>query len=70
MKELVINVEGMKCQGCENRIKNAIVAIDGVKKVNANHKRGIVNIVVEDNIDKACIQEKIENIGFSVKEDK
>lgn len=30
MKEIIINVEGMACEGCENRIQNAVNNIDGV----------------------------------------
>lgn len=40
MSELKLNVKGMMCTGCENRIKNAIGEIKGIKSVDANHKTG------------------------------
>ena len=51
MSELKINVKGMMCTGCENRIKNAIGEIKGIKSVDANHKTGQVVI----NSDKSLI---------------
>lgn len=68
MKELVINVEGMHCEGCENRIKNAIKEIDGIEEVNANHETGIVNVIVKKSVNEKEIKDTIEDIGFEVKE--
>ena len=31
MKELKLKVEGMVCEGCENRVKSAISLMDGVE---------------------------------------
>jgi len=69
MKETIINVEGMMCQGCENRIKNSLKSIEGIKEVIANHKEKTVTIVGESvDIDK--VKERIEDIGFVVKDEK
>lgn len=65
MKEMILKVEGMACEGCENRIQNAIKNMEGVEKVVANHKEGTVMITTsEDNIH--AIKEKIEDLGFNV----
>lgn len=68
MKELTIKVEGMVCNGCENRVKNVLSQIEGVEKVIADYKSGTVNITVNKEIDKEIIKERIEDIGFKVKE--
>ncbi len=67
MEELVINVEGMMCGGCENRVQNALQTIDGVEKVVANHKNGTVTVTLNKPIDVNIIKEKIEDIGYDVK---
>ena len=67
MKEIIINVEGMMCEGCENRIQNVLKNIEGIENVIANHKDGTVTIVAE-NIDIEKIKEKIEDIGFVILE--
>lgn len=70
MKEFVIKVNGMVCTGCENRVKNALLDVDGVESVNADHVKGEVSVKLNDNVDKLAIEEKIEDLGFDViKED-
>lgn len=68
MKEIIIKVEGMVCNGCENRIKNALKTIKGVENVAANHTNGIVTVTSNDEVEEALLKEKIEDIGFEVKE--
>lgn len=66
MKEIKINVKGMVCSGCENRVKNALGDIEGVEEVKANHETGIVEIKTSKEIEKSRLEEKIEDIGFEV----
>lgn len=68
MKEISLNVEGMMCDGCENRIKNALSTIKNIKNIEANHKNGTVNIKTKDDVDENEIKNKINNLGFKVKE--
>lgn len=66
MKKLIINVNGMSCEGCENRIKNAVKSIDGVESVSASHKDALVTVMAKDSVDEKVIKERIEDIGFEV----
>lgn len=67
MKEFILKIEGMVCNGCEKRVQNVISDIDGVETVFANYKDGTVTITLNKDINKDIIQEKIEDIGFKVK---
>ena len=67
MKELVFKVEGMMCGGCENRVKNALEALDGVESVIASHEEGTVKVTLNKEVDEKIIKEKIEDIGYEVK---
>ena len=69
MKETIIKVEGMVCNGCENRVQNALKNIDGVENVVADHTTGIVTVTSKNEIAESVMKEKIEDIGFEVKED-
>ena len=70
MDEMNLKVKGMMCGGCENRVKNALAEIDGIKSVDANHHTGIVKIISNGNISKETIEDTIKDIGFEVvKED-
>lgn len=64
-----MKVNGMVCGGCEKRVENSLTTIEGVKEVMANHSDGTVLIKADRKIDKNIIKEKIEDIGFEVKED-
>lgn len=68
MDKIVLNVNGMVCNGCENRIQNAIQTVEGVEKVEANHTNGTVIIVGKEGIDQNRIEQIIEDIGFEVEE--
>lgn len=69
MEEIKLNVNGMVCGGCEKRVVNSLSTIDGVKEVIANHNEGTVVIKSDEKIDRNIIKEKIEDLGFEVKED-
>ena len=70
MKEVIIKVKGMVCNGCENRVQNALKNIEGIEKVIANHNDGTVKVTSNDDVSKSAMEEKIEDIGFEVvKED-
>ena len=69
MEEIKLIVNGMVCGGCEKRVVNSLSTIDGVKEVIANHNEGTVVIKSDEKIDRNIIKEKIEDLGFEVKED-
>lgn len=66
MKELVIKVEGMVCNGCENRVQNALKNVEGVVDVLADHTNGTVKVTAKEEVSKSALEEKIEDIGFEV----
>ena len=70
MKETLLKVKGMVCNGCENSIKNALEIMEGIKKVVADHISGIVTVTANNDVSEDKMKEKIEDIGFEVvKED-
>ena len=69
MKETSLIVNGMVCGGCENRVQNAIKTLEGVEKVVANHTNGTVTITSRNELEENVMKEKIEDLGFKVKED-
>lgn len=69
MKELIFKVNGMVCEGCENRIKNAIGTLDEIEIVEANHITGIVKVTSNKEIKREKIEEIIKDIGFEIVKD-
>lgn len=64
--ELKLKVSGMSCEGCENRVKNAVLKIEGVREVTASHKSGEVVISLDKEISKDVVVQKIEALGYEV----
>ena len=68
MKETILNVKGMVCNGCENRVKNALKNIQGIKDVVADHTTGTVKVTANSEVSESAMKERIEDIGFEVVE--
>ncbi len=68
--EVVINVDGMTCEGCENAIKAGVESLDGVASVESSHEEGWTKV----KYDKAVcsvedIEGKITDTGYMVIKD-
>ena len=70
MKKISLKVNGMVCNGCENRVINALKDIEGIESVSANHNSETVIVTSKEEIEEKIIEETIENLGFEIiKED-
>lgn len=62
-----LRIEGMVCLECEQKIKETLQKLDGVRSVDADYKRG--EIRVEYDILKTSLKEiesKIEGLGYNL----
>lgn len=66
MKEIILRVEGMSCSGCEMRIQNALMEVDGVEKVEASHLNKEVKITLTKEIDENILKQAITDLDFEV----
>ncbi len=64
--EKIFKVDGMMCHHCENHIKKAVGAIDGVVSVTASHTEGTVTVVFSKEIDDATVVKAITDEGYEV----
>ncbi len=68
-EEVVLNIKGMTCAGCEGRVKAALSSFDGVSDVNVSHKEGKAHVHVEEGkVDKAALIEAVKHVGFAASE--
>ncbi len=62
-----LNVNGMKCGGCEASVKEKLIVLDGVISVAADHKSGKVDVEFEsEKISQDTIRDAIGAAGYSV----
>ncbi len=64
--EKIIEIEGMSCEHCAKRIEHVLKNMEGITDVNVSLDKKEA-IVKGDTIDTNIIKDKIENIGFNVK---
>lgn len=65
--EKTVEVRGMDCTGCENRVKTALTRLEGVIKADADHKEGRVGIRFDpQRITEEEIKERITAAGYEV----
>lgn len=62
MEQLILNVSGMTCTACENRIQRALGKLEGVRQARADHRAGEVRVLVDpaktpEEAVRACIMD-------------
>jgi len=69
-KEMVLNVSGMTCGSCENRVSTELRKLKGVKDVKASHSENTVRLVLDDeHASDEEFKKAIKEAGFEVKKD-
>jgi len=56
----------MACGGCEENVEDALGAVDGVTRVEADHEADSVEVVVEGGVSDDAIRSAIEEAGYDV----
>ena len=65
MEEYTLDVEGMSCTGCEERVTNAAKQVDGIHRAEADYETGTVKITGESDSEDA-VRESIYDAGYDV----
>ena len=66
--EVVINVDGMTCNGCENAIKAGVESLDGIASVESSFEEGWTKVKYDKSTTTiAEIEGKITDTGYEVK---
>ncbi len=70
MTKTTLQVEGMTCSGCEQRIGTALRRIDGVREVTADHTTGEVAVRFDpQTTGPDAVRERITMAGYTVRDD-
>ena len=65
MDETTRNVSGMSCVGCEENVRTALEAVDGVVSATVDHEEGEVR-VSHEAVGGETIDRTIEDAGYTV----
>lgn len=64
-ESITLDVGGMTCEGCSNRVKSALESIQGVNSADVSHESGIA-IVVHQNVSRKIMTSSVQKIGYTV----
>ncbi|MBN1476475.1 heavy-metal-associated domain-containing protein [Candidatus Sumerlaeota bacterium] len=65
MKETVIRIEGMTCEGCVRSVTKALEQVDGVSRVQVSLERASATVAYqEENTSMEALQAAIRLAGF------
>lgn len=67
MVKIIMDVEGMHCPMCENRVNNAVKAIAAPQSISSSAKDGKTEFVAAEAPDEAAVRAAVEDMGFAVK---
>lgn len=67
MKKIILTIDGMHCSMCESHVLDAIrKSMPEAKKLSANHKKGLVSFVVDEETKPDSAIEAIQKEGYKV----
>ncbi len=64
--KIIVKVLGMSCEHCSKKVENALLSIEGIKKVKVDLKKQEVTILSNQKIDKKIVIDKINNLEYQV----
>ncbi|GAC1376580.1 MAG: hypothetical protein NVS2B15_24790 [Pseudarthrobacter sp.] len=64
--QVTLQVEGMSCTGCEQRIGNALRRVEGVREAAADRTTGRVLVLVGPGVEPETLAAKITTAGYTV----
>ncbi len=65
--QITLNVDGMHCQKCVDKVEKFVGEIDGVSFINVDLAKKSVSVEFESPADKEKITEAILESGFEVR---
>lgn len=66
MKEVTLQVDGMRCEMCESHVCDQLRKVEGVRKAKASHRKGIAKVTAEDSVDVESLSKAVEAQGYRV----
>lgn len=67
MKEIKLQVKGMSCNGCEQRIQKVLARMEGILRSAADHQAEEVRVVFDPSrISEQALRSTIEQAGYEV----
>ena len=64
MKSTIIEIDNLKCGGCEHTVNKAVESFEGVESVQTSSEEGTVRFSYEDEEVIERIKNKLSSLGY------
>ncbi len=65
-ERVVLRVQGMTCEGCEQRLTAAVRRVAGVRSARAGHTAGVLEVELGPEADREAVAARVAGAGFTV----
>lgn len=65
-ERIVLQVQGMTCGGCEQRLANAVRRLEGVRGASADHAAGVLEVDLDARADQGAVAARVAEAGYTV----
>lgn len=65
-KRKIINIEGMTCEHCAKKVKDALENLVDITNAKVDLKKKQAIVTYDNNVDEILLQETIEKLGYTV----
>jgi copper chaperone CopZ len=66
-ENITLQVAGMTCTGCEQRLAKALGRVDGVREATADHRTGQVRVRFDPAVtDRVALAAQVHTAGYEV----
>lgn len=67
MPDVTLTIDGMHCDGCENRVETGLTRLEGVRSAEADHEAGTAEVtLVAGREDTDALEETVDELGYEV----
>lgn len=64
MKNVILNVTGMKCEGCARNVESALKEVSGVRRAEVTLEEESARLVLDDQVRERDLVEAVERAGY------
>ena len=64
--EKTLTIEGMMCMHCENRVKKALEAVEGVVSAKVSHEKGTAVVTLKQEVSDSVLKQAVEAEDYKV----
>ncbi|MDR0522994.1 MAG: cation transporter [Candidatus Methanoplasma sp.] len=67
MAKVTLRVEGMACESCSSKVRDALSAVPGVSAADADHSKGTAKVVHDGSVSIEDLLAAVIDAGFKAK---